>query len=333
MISDHDMDIPVYSHEDLVSKIESLRRPWHANYLAMYSSIFQGIVTDPVLMTVPVDDHLVHRADAVFDVFKCVNGRAYCMDRHLERLARSAAAIDLAMPEEFEHIRDIIRACARVGGEKDVLVRIMVSRGPGGFSTNPYECPAEQLYVVIVRLKAPPVEAYENGVAIISAPVPVKPPVFANIKSCDYLGNVLIKKAAVEAGVDYAVNWDEEGFLAEGSTENILVVSPESELLIPSFERTLKGVTLSRVIDLAQTLVVDGTLKDVRTDRIDRALSLRCPEVMLSGTTLDVLPVTTWDGRTVGDGRPGPVTRRLLELVRRDISENAEVLTDLLGEV
>ena len=178
----------------------------------MYSSIWGGLVTDPVLMTVPVDDHLVHRADGVFDVFKCVNGQAYCLKEHLARLERSAKAIDLTMPREYEYIMDIIKAAVRAGGARDAVIRIIASRGPGGFSTNPFECPASQLYVIVTRLKTPPASAYEQGVPLVSVPVPVKAAMFANIKSCDYLGNVLVKKAALEAGVDYAVNWDEEGF-------------------------------------------------------------------------------------------------------------------------
>lgn len=323
------MQIPTYSREDLAGDIESLRRPWHLNYLAMYSSIWGGLVTDPVLMTIPVDDHLVHRADGVFDVFKCDDGKAYCMDLHLARLQRSAGAIDLKMPDDFDRIVDIIKAVARAGGEKNIHIRIIVSRGPGGFTTNPFECPASQMYVIATRSNGPKPEEYEKGVPIISAPVPVKAALFANIKSCDYLGNVLLKKTAKEAGVDYAVNWDENGHLAEGSTENILMVSPDNELLVPEFERVLKGITCGRVLDLAQGLVEEGALKGVRTAMIDRELAAKAPEVFLSGTSLDVLPVTEWDGRKVGDGMPGPVTKRLMELIRHDALYNEEVITDL----
>lgn len=321
--------IPVYSTEDLAKKIDALRKPWHANYLAMYSSLYGGIVTDPVLMTLPVDDHLVHRADGVFDVFKCVNGKAYSMEEHLVRLNGSAGRIDLKFPPEFENIRDIIKQTVRVGAYPDVMVRIIVSRGSGGFSTNPYECPVSHLYVIVTKLKSPSMEDYQNGVSIISAPVPVKPPMFANIKSCDYLGNVLVKKAAIEAGVQFAVNWDENGHLAEGSTENIMLVSPDRELLIPDFGRVLKGVTATRVAELAETLVRKGELKAVKEDQIDREAAAACPEAMLTGTSLDVLPVTKWDGKPVGDGKVGPVTNMLMSLIREDTISNNELLTDM----
>lgn len=323
------MEIPVLTSADLAARLEDLRRPWHENYLAMYSSQWGGLVTDPVLMCLPADDHLVHRADGVFDVSKCVDGQAYCLKAHLDRLQRSAGAIGLALPPEYDHVLDIIKAAVRAGGVKDVIIRIMVSRGPGGFSTNPHECPASQLYVLIYRLKTPPKRAYEEGVTIISAPVPVKTAFFANIKSCDYLSNVLVKKAAVEAGADFAVTWDENGFLAEGSTENIILVSPGAELLIPEFERTLRGITVTRVTELAQGLAGEGLLRKVRAARIDRGLAQRCPEVILCGTSLDVLPVSQWDGRKVGGGRAGPVAKRLRELMLSDMAHNRELLTPM----
>ncbi|MBF0528421.1 MAG: aminotransferase class IV [Deltaproteobacteria bacterium] len=323
------MSLPILTPADLMAKHEELRRPWHTSYLAMYSSIWGGIVTDPVLMTVPVDDHLVHRADGVFDFFKCVDGRAYCMQPHLRRLEGSARGLTLTMPPEYTRVVDIIRATVQAGGHKNCTVRIMISRGPGGFTTDPTECPVSILYVIVCKLKITPPSKYENGVSIISAPVPVKPAFFANIKSCDYLGNVMIKKAAVEAGADYAVNWDENGFLAEGSTENIILVSEDRRLLVPALDRVLLGVTLSRVMELAETLVKEGVLTGIDVGRIDRQTAARCPEAMLTCTSFDVLPVTKWDGRAISDGRPGPVARRLTALIREEISGNGEMVTPM----
>jgi len=326
------MNIPVFTPAELAARFEELRRPWHQNYLAMYSTLWGGIVTDPVLMVIPIDDHLVHRADGVFDVSKCVNGRAYCLKAHLERLERSARAIGLTPPPEYDHITEIIRAVVRTGGLKDVLIRVMLSRGPGGFSTNPYESPSSQLYVLTYKIKSPPLKAYQEGVPIISAPVPVKSSFFANIKSADYLSNVLVKKAALDAGVEFAVTWDENGCLAEGSTENIILVSPDRELFLPRFDRVLRGVTVSRTAQLAERLVDEGLLRAVRLADVDRVLAEACPEVMLCGTSLDVLPVRAWDGRPVGDGRPGPIAKRLLELLRQDMAEDQELLTPMFNE-
>jgi branched-chain amino acid aminotransferase len=324
---------PLLTLDDFRREADRFRKPWHDNYLAMYSSLFGGIVTDPVLMLVPVDDHLVHRSDGVFDVFKCVNGKAYGMTPHLDRLQRSSLGIDLAWPVDRDGLERIIGDVVRAGGEKDCMVRIMISRGPGGFTTNPYECPASQLYVVVTRLKPLPEAWHRDGVVIISADQLAKTGRWATIKSVNYLQNVMVKKAAVEAGVDFAVTWDDRGYLAEGATENIMLVSPDRELLVPEFDRVLRGVTVTRVMELARELVADGRLTAVRTSRIDRATAQLAEEVMLCGTSLNVLPVSRWDDRPVGDGRPGPVARSLMALLERDVRENPDMQTDLFASL
>ena len=126
-------------------------RDWQEAYLVMYSSQWNGFVTDPDLMLVPIDDHLVHRGDGVFDVMRCVNGKIYQMEAHLQRLERSAKAIALELPPDYNGIREIIKTLVLKGGEKDCLVRVVLSRGPGGFSTNPFECPASQMYINVIR--------------------------------------------------------------------------------------------------------------------------------------------------------------------------------------
>lgn len=323
------MNIPIYNANQLARIRGSLRRPWHRNYLAMYSSQWAGIVTDPLLMSIPADDHLVHRGDGVFDAFKCINGRAYCLREHLERLAGSASALELALPREYDRIIDIIKETVRAGGEKDVLVRIFVSRGPGGFSTSPYECPQSQLYVIVLKLSTPPPERYQTGVRIISSGVKPKQTPLAAIKSCDYLQNVLVKKSALDAGMDFAVTWDADGFLADGSTENIMVISPEKVLVVPGSKNQLKGITMTRVSQLARQLVERGLLSDVRTAPVDRKMAESCPEAILTGTSMNVLPIVAWDNRPVGDGRPGPVAKALLELMRHDTLHNDKYLTDM----
>jgi branched-chain amino acid aminotransferase len=323
------MRLPVFTTSEFNARLDELRRPWHRNYLSMYATPWGGIVTDPVLMTVPVDDHLVHRGDGVFDVFLCLDGKAYCLEAHLARLERSAAWIGLKLPEDYPEARAIFRAAAVAGKEKDVCIRTMVSRGPGGFSADPYECSASQLYVIVFRYVPRPAARYEEGVVLASVSVPVKPSYFAQVKSCDYLLNALVKKEAADAGADFGVTWDDQGFLAEGATENILLVSAEGELLIPTFDRTLRGTTLMRLMVLAEDLVREGVLVGIRQTHINRARAGSCVEVMLCGTTLHVMPVREWDGRKVGQGKPGPVARRLRQALLEDMRSNDEVLTPL----
>jgi branched-chain amino acid aminotransferase len=295
----------------------------------MYSSQWPGYTFDPALMTVPLDDHLVHRGDGVFDTFRCVQGRLYQFEQHLERLEGSARAISLSMPLEYDRIRDIVGELVVRGGEPDCVVRVTMSRGPGSFSTNPYDCPATQLYVVVLRYKGVPLSTVQEGTCVITSRIPVKRSFFARIKSCNYLPNVLMKMEAVKAGCPYAVALDEEGFLAEGSTENVGILSEEGILKFPGFERTLAGTTVMRLFDLADSLEREGRIAGVRFDRIPPEDVYRAREVMLMGTSINVLPVVKFDGHAIGDGTPGPVSSRLSALLWKDMTENAEMLTEL----
>lgn len=317
------------TRENIFDILDLEPKPWHEDYLSMYSSQWRGYVTDPALMTVPLDDHLVHRGDGVFESLRCVRGRIYQLESHLERLERSADAISLSMPLDYDRVRDIVRELVARGGEKDCIVRITLSRGPGSYSTNPFECPASQMYVIVIRYKDVPVSYLREGTCVITSMVPPKHSFFARIKSCNYLPNVLMKMEAVKGGCPYAVGLDEDGFLAEGSTENVGLVSEDGILKFPGFERTLAGTTVKRAVDLAESLVEEGLLSGVRFDRIPPEEAYRAREVMLMGTSIDVVPVVRFDGKPIGSGRPGPVSRELRSLLVKDMMQNTDMLTEV----
>src|SRR5210317_266833 len=158
------MTLPHLGLEDCQRLAEDWVKPYHQNYLAMYSSVLGGVVTDPFLMTIPVDDHMVHRGDGIFEAFKCVNGNIYNLTAHLERLERSARAVYLTLPASLEHITDLVIGTIRIAGARDCLIRLFVSRGPGGFTTNPYECPSSQIYIVACNPSVYPEEQSTEGV-------------------------------------------------------------------------------------------------------------------------------------------------------------------------
>ncbi len=305
----------------------TLARPWHGKYLAMYSSVYGGIVTDPSIMMVPVDDHLVHRGDGVFDVAKCVSGGIYQFEGHLDRLLRSADSVSITPPFDRDAIRQITIDTVRAGGVPDCTVRMTLSRGPGGFSVKPSECPRNELYVNVIRTSTVPNEYLVNGVRAVISKVPIKPSYFARVKSCNYLPNVLMALEAEQAGAHFSVTLDERGNLAECSTENIIVLSEENELLFPEFDRILRGLTVSRVSELAEILVKEGRVRNVRFGDVSPQLAYSAREVMILGTTIDLLPVVLLDGRTVSDGVPGPVCAELRKLVRDDMLNNEAVIT------
>jgi len=270
---------------------------------------------------------MVHRGDGVFEAFKCVNGNIYNLEKHLERLERSTRGVYLKLPATRKQITDLVVGTIRIAGARDCLVRLFVSRGPGGFTTNPYECPSSQLYIVVCRPSFSPEEKRTKGVAIKSSSIPIKKSYFANIKSCNYLPNVLMKKEAVDAGVDYTVSIDENGFLGEGSTENIGLVTQDQVLKFPRFSRILKGTTVTRAAELARSLTEAGELRQVIFEDLPLNEAYAAAEILLFGTTFDILPAVEFDGHPIGSGSPGLIYLLMQELLERDIRSNSALHT------
>ena len=320
----------IINKNDAIARLKSLERPWAANYLAMYSSWLGGITTDAWLMSVPLDDHLVHRGDGVFEAAKCEAGRIFQWEPHLERLHRSAAAIGLTLPHDRKQFTELVTSTCRAAGEPDLLLRLFVSRGPGGFSTDPRECPQPGVYIVAARLHHHTPQAIAQGVQVgLSRGVPIKNSFYAGVKSCNYLPNVLLKMEALRQGWDFALGLDEQGFVAEGSTENFALVDHQGRLLFPSARNILEGTTALRVQELASALLADGTITGLEHRDLTPEDLAAARELMLMGTTLDVMPVTRLEGKPVGDGRSGPVALELHVLLRKDILGNPAVSTPI----
>jgi branched-chain amino acid aminotransferase len=307
------------------------REPYHQDYRAMFSTWYGGIVTDPVLMLVPIDDHLVHRGDGIFEACKCIDWKVFALDRHLDRLEYSARMASHSLRFDRSELVEMILATIRAGNLADCSVRIFLSRGPGGFSPSPYECPESQVYIVVTAQKTPAIEKYERGVSLRSSAIPVKRDYFANIKSCNYLPNVLMKKEAEDAGVDFTVSIDEQGFLAEGPTENIGMVTQNREFLVPRFDRILRGITVGRVLELAESMVDAGELSKIAEADLTPEDAYSAAEFMMFGTSFDVLPVVNYDSHLIGDGHPGYFARRFLELLRSDMRNCREMITPVRG--
>lgn len=304
-----------------LSEIESVlaSKTKHAGgYKAMYSSWLGGIVTDPRWMMVPVDDHLVHRGDGVFEAFKVVNGKAYLLEAHLDRLDRSAAALDLKLPMPRYELIKIISETYRAAGLRDALFRLYLSRGPGGFTTNPYESIGAQLYIVATDLRHPSAEKYQKGVRIGWSHIPVKEGWFATVKSCNYLHNVLMKKEAVDKNLDFVVSLTPQMEVAESSTENLVVLTADGDLIHPPLDYILRGCTMIRLFELAKFLVQQKKIREIAVRALQKGEVLAAREVFMVGTTLDVLPVTEVEGSVIGQGAVGDVGKELQHLLKQD---------------
>jgi branched-chain amino acid aminotransferase len=313
------MALTVLTSEEAIQRLSHKTHKQHDAYLAMYSTYVDGLVKDPSLMLVPVDDHIVHRGDGVFEAIKAVNGKAFLLDQHLDRLVSSAEKIFLPLPKTKAEIKEIIMEAARVTGASEVLFRLFISRGPGGFTTNPYESVGSQMYLILTALKSPAAEKYEKGIAIGKSHVPAKDSWLAQIKTCNYLPNVLMKKESVDRNLDFTVGFDAQGFLTESSTENVMFLDQNNILVRPYLRQILRGTTMMRAFDLAQKLIDEKVIAGIAERDLKETELIAAREVMMIGTTLDVLPVTQYEGKPIGNGQVGNVAKRLLELIREDM--------------
>jgi 4-amino-4-deoxychorismate lyase len=310
--------IPVFTTEKAIAALRQTAHAKAANFYAMYSSILGGIVTDPALMVVPLDDHMVHRGHAVFDTATLTHGMLYQLDPHLDRLIKSAGGARIALPFARERLREIILATAAASRQREGSVRYWLSAGPGGYGLGPSECVGSSFFVIVFKQEAYPETYYRQGIEIITSQVPIKPPLFARIKSTNYLPNVLVVMEAKDRGADNGVFIDQRGMVAESSNMNVAFVTKERVFRHPPFDAILSGITIQRVLHFAERLVQQGALSSVKLADIPIDEGREAAEMMLIGSSIKVAPVVAWDGKKIGDGNPGPVTKKLLEMWNED---------------
>ncbi|MCL1887913.1 MAG: aminotransferase class IV [Kiritimatiellaeota bacterium] len=325
------MSIPVItSPAEYAAVLDARRQPHQSGYYAMYSSLLDAITTDGALMQVPLDDHVVHRGDGVFDTFKCVDGAAYNLDAHLARFMQSAAGIGLAWKNGVDDIRRLTLETLRAAGRNECSGRVMLSRGPGGFGVNPYESVAPALYIVVYKLGAPFMDLHPEGARVMRSSVPAKPAFWAAIKNCNYLPNVFMKREAVDHGVDFALGYDDAGHLTEGAAENAGIVTRSGALVFPELKNILAGTTMLRVMELARGL--RGAVKSVEVRGITEAEVADAAELLIVGTTLNVVAAREYNGKPVGAGKPGPVYQALQDALVADMARNPALRTQWRAE-
>lgn len=276
----------------------------------MYSSLYEGFVRDPEMMVIPVDDHLVHRGDGIFEAMRFHDHKIFELEGHLNRLLKSAELIGMQMPKSRAEIEFLCQEIVDHSPDHGML-RLLISRGHGDFSANPYTTVGSQLILITMPFKGLPAEKYEQGASVVFSRVPVKQGFFAQVKSCNYLPNVLAKKDSVDRDADFALTATDDGYVAEGPTENLLLLTPAMDLVAPVFDYTLRGTTLLRVLDIARRHAKELGISSVGLANVSKAALLEAREVMMVGTTLGVLPVTRIEGKSVHGGVVGPVARML----------------------
>ncbi|CAN6340087.1 unnamed protein product [Urochloa humidicola] len=328
MMQGEDRQVPVYASGAQV--LEKLQEKWKSTqqpYPAMYTSVVGGIILDPSMMVIPIDDHMVHRGHGVFDTATLSDGYLYELDSHLDRLLDSASKAKINPPFPRETMRDILIQMTAASRCRDGSIKYWLSAGPGDFLLSQKGCTGPAFYAVVIPSSSAGAAARRSdssGVKAITSTVPMKHPFFAGIKSVNYLPNALAA-AEAEARGAYAPVWvDDDGCVAEGPTMNVAFVMAAGDLLVPAPGRVLAGCTARRVLALAARLVEAGMLRSAGEARVLAAEARRCAEMMFVGSGLPVMPVVEWDGQPVGDGRVGRVCLALSEMLRDDMKSGPD---------
>jgi 4-amino-4-deoxychorismate lyase len=307
------------SSEDVLSALRQLRTQQPVKYYAFYSSQLGGIVTDPSLMVLPFDDHMVHRGHGIFDTAGLVSGRIYDLEAHLDRFLGSAERSRLALPGSRSEMRDVIIGTVAASGRRDGSIRYWLSSGPGSFELTPSAGAEPGFFVMVFSGLSYPERWYTEGLKVMTTTYPIKPAFYAITKATNYLPNVLMQMEAKEAHVDNGVFIDESGHVGESSNMNVAFVTTDGVLRHPRFHQVLPGCTSLRLLDLAASLVGQGLLAGVEVCDIPAAEARSAREMLLLGSSIKVASVVEWDGRPIGTGRPGPVAKALFDLLEQDM--------------
>ena len=275
-----------------------------------------GKFVDEADAKVSVFDHGLLYGDGVFEGIRLYGGNVFRLDEHLERFEYSARAIMLDLPltrAEWSHA--VCETC-RVNGLTDGYIRLVATRGVGDLGLAPWLCSKPSYFVIASKISLYPAEHYEKGLAIVTVPTRrVGPGAFpSTVKSLNYLNNILAKIEARQAGALEGIMLNDQGYVAEATADNVFIVH-KGELLTPApSQGALKGVTRSTIIDVARDLNI--VLREANLTRYDLWCSDEC---FLTGSGAEVIPVVKLDGRTIGSGSPGPVTRKVLAEFRKRV--------------
>jgi branched-chain amino acid aminotransferase len=257
---------------------------------------------------VSVYDHGLLYGDGVFEGIRVYGGKIFKLAEHLDRLYDSAQAIWLTVPMSKEEMAQVTEEAVRRSGITEAYIRHVVSRGVGDLGLDPRKCPRPSVIIIVDTIKLWPEEVYETGLKVVTAgtPIPQRESLSPRVKSLNYLPHILAKIEGVQAGADEVLMLDSQGHVAEGSGQNIFVVKRKRITTPPIYAGILKGVTRDVVIDLAR-----GAGYEVQETMINRYDVYTADEAFFTGTASEVVAIRQVDGRLIGAGKSGPVTRDL----------------------
>jgi branched-chain amino acid aminotransferase len=268
---------------------------------------------------ISVLDHGFLYGDGVFEGIRSYNGRLFRLSEHIDRLFCSAKAILLAIPMARQEIQLAVLATCRRDRMRDGYVRLVVTRGVGSLGLNPSHCKQPSVIVIAGKIQLYPAELYQQGLKIITVPTTrnLNSALDPAIKSLNYLNNILAKIEAQNGACDEAIMLNAQGYVAECTGDNIFMVKGGRLFTPPLSAGALHGITRGVVLELARE---NGIA--VSESNLTRYDLFNADECFLTGTGAEIIPAVQIDGRTVGDGKPGPVTLQLIAQYQ-DLTKNS----------
>jgi len=323
------LPLRVLDTQGVLDALRGLRTRQPVRFWAFYSSQLGGVVTDPALMVLPFDDHMVHRGHGIFDTAAITHGQVYDLDAHLDRFMASAERSKLRLPGTRDDMREIILQTVAVAAKDEGSIRYWLSSGPGSLELTPAADAEPGFFVMVFPGLTYPERWYTEGLRVMTTTYPIKPPIYAITKSTNYLPNVLIQMEAKARGLDNGVFIDEEGHVGESSNMNVAFITRDGVLRHPNFDHILAGCTSKRLLELAPALVEAGVIAGVEVGDIPVAEAKAAQEMLLIGSSIRVAPIVEWDGTPIGTGAPGPIAKALLDLLDEDMRSGAGRLISL----
>ena len=259
---------------------------------------------------ISVYDHGLLYGDGVFEGIRTYQGKVFRLDKHLERLYKSAEAIQLVIPYTPQQLGTAIYETMKANGQSGAYIRLVVTRGVGDLGVDPSTAKRPTVFIITDKISLYPQQMYKKGMSIITAKTIRTPPqsLSPQVKSLNYLNNILAKIEASDAGVPEAVMLNYEGYVAECTGDNIFIVR-DAKLLTPRVDSgILEGITRDCVIELAS----QNGIQVEQTSLLPEDL-YGADECFLTGTAAEIVPVTKIDGRVIGTGPPGPITKSLIQ--------------------
>jgi branched-chain amino acid aminotransferase len=273
-----------------------------------------GKFVDQSKAVVSVFDHGLLYGDGVFEGIRSYDGLIFKLREHIDRLFESAHTIMLKIPMSKEELVETVKQSLRVNQLRNAYIRLVVTRGEGDLGLDPRKCARPTVFVIADKIELYPKQLYEQGLELITVATQRNVPEALNpqIKSLNYLNNILAKIEALNAGYEEAIMLSPSGYVTECTGENLFLVKGKQLLTPPPYIGVLRGITRRTVMELGVRQRLD-----VREELLTRHDLFNADEVFLTGTAAEIVPVVKIDGRTIGSGKPGPVTKKLQQAFRQ----------------